>query len=104
MLLVNRGCYSTANDFAVCMKSLANVTLMGDTTGGGGGLPMSSELPNGWVVRFSSSPSYDADINHVEFGVAPDIRLDMKESDMAAGLDTYIEEARRYINDMIVNP
>lgn len=104
VLLVNRGCYSTANDFAVCMKSLANVTLMGDTTGGGGGLPMSSELPNGWVVRFSSSPSYDADINHVEFGVAPDIRLDMKESDMAAGLDTYIEEARRYINDMIVNP
>lgn len=104
VLLVNRGCFSTANDFAAGMKMLANVTLMGDTTGGGAGLPMTSELPNGWLVRFSSSPSFDADTNHIEFGVAPDIRLDMKESDMAAGIDTYIEEARRFINNMIVNP
>lgn len=104
VLLTNRGCFSSANDFACSMKNLDNVTLMGDTTGGGGGLPMSSELPNGWVVRFSSAPMYDADMNHVEFGIAPDIRLDMDDEDIKAGKDTYIENARKYINDKLVNP
>ena len=85
VVLVNRGCFSTANDFAVSMKAFDGVTLLGDTTGGGGGLPMTSELPNGWLVRFSSAPSYDADTNHIEFGVAPDIRLDMKDSDVSKG-------------------
>ena len=28
-------------------------------TGGGSGLPFSSELPNGWSVRFSASPMYE---------------------------------------------
>ena len=104
VLLVNRGCFSSANDFAYTMKALDNVTLLGDTTGGGGGLPMSSELPNGWVVRFSSAPSFDADKNHVEFGVAPDIRLDMSDVDILSGVDTYIEKAREFINDKLVNP
>ena len=104
VLLVNRGCYSSANDFAYTMKALENVTLLGDTTGGGGGLPMSSELPNGWVVRFSSAPTFDADMNHVEFGIAPDIRLDMSDKDIRAGIDTYIEAACKFINDKIVNP
>lgn len=104
VLLVNRGCFSSANDFAYTMKALDNVTLMGDTTGGGGGLPMSSELPNGWVVRFSSAPTFDADGNHVEFGVAPDIRVDMSDDDIRSGVDTYIERARDFINDKLVNP
>jgi len=104
VLLVNRGCFSTANDFAATMKCLDNVTLLGDTTGGGGGLPMSSELPNGWVVRFSSAPTFDADTNHIEFGVAPDIRLDMKDDDILNGVDTYIEAACDFINSKIVNP
>ena len=104
VLLTNRGCFSSANDFAFTMKALDNVTLLGDTTGGGGGLPMSSELPNGWVVRFSSAPTFDADTCHVEFGVAPDIRIDMKDEDIFSGKDTYIEEARKFINDKLVNP
>ena len=104
VLLTNRGCFSSANDFAFTMKALENVTLMGDTTGGGGGMPMSSELPNGWVVRFSSAPTYDSEMNDVEFGVAPDIRLDMDDDDIKAGKDTYIERARKFINDKLVNP
>ena len=103
VVLTNRGCFSSANDFAFTMKALDNVTLMGDTTGGGGGMPMSSELPNGWVVRFSSAPTFDADMNHVEAGVAPHIRVDMKDEDIRAGVDTYIESARAYINDKLKN-
>ena len=52
VLLTNRSCFSAANDFAAVMKSLPNVTIVGAKTGGGGGLPFSSELPIGWSVRF----------------------------------------------------
>ena len=104
VLLVNRGCFSTANDFAAIMKCMDDVTLLGDTTGGGGGLPMTSELPNGWVVRYSSAPTFDADTCHIEFGVAPDIRLDMDDADVSKGVDTYIEAARDLINAQLVNP
>ena len=65
---------------------------------------MTSELPNGWVVRYSSAPTFDADTCHIEFGVAPDIRLDMNDADVKAGVDTYIEAARAFIKDQIVNP
>lgn len=104
VLLVNRGCYSSCNEFVNMMRYLPNVTLVGDTTGGGGGLPFMGELPNGWSVRFSSAPSFDASKQHIEEGVAPDIRLDMDEADVKAGVDTYIEYARRYIGEMVVNP
>jgi C-terminal processing protease CtpA/Prc len=63
------------------MKSLDQVTIVGDTTGGGCGLPFTSELPNGWRVRFSSCPIMDAQGRLTEFGVAPDVRIDMDEQD-----------------------
>ena len=63
------------------MKSLDQVTIVGDTTGGGCGLPFTSELPNGWRVRFSSCPIMDAQGRLTEFGVAPDLRIDMNEDD-----------------------
>ena len=75
-----------------------------NSTGGGGGFPFTSELPNGWTVRFSSAPTFDASGNHIEMGIAPDIKLDMKEADFKAGIDTYIEYARKLINEQIVNP
>ncbi|EKC55562.1 hypothetical protein LEA_15281, partial [human gut metagenome] len=47
------------------------VTVMGDRTGGGSGLPFSSELPNGWSVRFSACPVLDVNKQHTEFGMTP---------------------------------
>jgi len=58
VVLTNRGCYSATNEFVSIMKYAPNVTVMGDKTGGGSGLPFSSELPNGWSVRFSASPMF----------------------------------------------
>jgi Periplasmic protease len=97
IVLTNRQCYSAANDFISVMKQLPNVTIMGDRTGGGSGLPFHSELPNGWSIRFSASPMYDADKNQTEFGIDPDVNVQMKRSDMEKGLDTIIEEARKLI-------
>ncbi len=103
-VLVNRECFSSANDFAVKMKALPGTALFGDRTGGGGGLPFSSELPNGWSVRFSSAPMFDADMNDIEGGIDPDYSVSLSESDRAKGVDSLIETARKWINDMILNP
>ncbi len=96
-VLINRSVYSAANDFTVMMHALPNVQLVGDNTGGGSGLPMSSSLPNGWGVRFSACPMYDANRQQTEFGVAPDVRVSLAADDEARGLDTMIETARKLL-------
>lgn len=93
-ILTNRSSYSATNDFVKIMRSLPHVTVVGDRTGGGSGLPFSSELPNGWSVRFSACPSFDADMQHTEFGIEPDIKIEMTDDDRLQGLDTIIETAR----------
>lgn len=93
IVLSNRRSYSSTNSFICRMKQAPNVRVLGDTSGGGGGLPLSSELPNGWMVRFSASPMYDAQMQHTEFGIAPDIAVELLSSDEDAGYDTLIETA-----------
>jgi hypothetical protein len=98
VVLANRGCYSAANEFVSIMKSAPQVTVMGDKSGGGSGLPFSSELPNGWSVRFSASPMFNAKKEHIEFGVEPDHYVSMLQADMEKKKDTIIEAAREFVN------
>ena len=93
VVLANRGSFSATNNFVSIMKSLPNVTVVGDVTGGGCGLPFNSELPNGWSVRFSSAPITGPDGKLTEFGVEPDVKVDMTEADAALGKDTILETA-----------
>ncbi|MCR5077872.1 MAG: S41 family peptidase [Prevotella sp.] len=97
VVLTNRSVFSSANEFVKYMKCCPNVTIVGDRTGGGSGLPFSSELPNGWSIRFSACPMYDRDRQMTEFGIDPDYKVDMKAEDMMRGKDTIIEFARRLI-------
>lgn len=98
-VLTNRRAYSSTNDFVNKMKQLPKVVVIGDKTGGGSGLPFSSELPNGWSVRFSASPMFDPEMNHTEFGIEPDIKVDMTSADIQKGIDTLIETAREYLHN-----
>lgn len=97
-VLTNRHAYSACNDFVNAMRYLPNVTLIGDKTGGGAGLPFTSELPNGWSVRFSASPHFDASMEHIEFGINPDMKVDMSDKDTQKGKDSIIEAARAFLN------
>ena len=97
VVLTNRSCYSAANTFVRDMKEMPLVTIMGDQTGGGSGLPFTSELPIGWSVRFSASPSYDAQKQQIEFGIAPDIPCSLDTEKAKQGIDSMIEEAREYL-------
>lgn len=97
-LLTNRGVYSAANYFAMLMKPLPQVTMMGDKTGGGSGLPLSNTLPNGWTVRFSACPILDKEKQHTEFGITPHKEVHITPTDWDNGRDTIIEEAIKLIN------
>ena len=94
-VLTNRSVFSAANEFVMYMKQLPQVSIVGDHTGGGAGMPFSSSLPNGWGVRFSACPSYDAQSQSTEFGIAPDYQVNLTDDDLRRGEDTIIEFARR---------
>jgi len=52
-LLTNRRTFSAAESFVLAMRTLPQVTIVGDTTGGGSGNPLHRELPNGWGLSVS---------------------------------------------------
>ncbi len=93
IILANRSSYSATNMFVCRMKDAPRSMVIGDKTGGGGGLPLSNELPNGWMVRFSASPMYDGNMQHIEFGIDPDVKKDLDSVDVANGRDTLIDYA-----------
>jgi len=79
------------------MHALPNVRLVGDRTGGGSGMPMSSSLPNGWSVRYSACPIYDAQRQQTEFGIDPDVSIGLTDEATARGIDRIIEKAREIL-------
>ncbi|GHT36797.1 peptidase S41 [Bacteroidia bacterium] len=93
IVLTNRRSYSAANNFVSKMHILPHVQTLGDTTGGGSGFPFTSELPNGWRIRFSASPILDINKEHTEFGIAPDIKITLDPKDEEKRKDTLIETA-----------
>lgn len=99
VLLTNREVFSSANDFTLRMKPLPFVTVLGDRTGGGAGLPISSEIPCGWGVRYSAGRTTDADGQDIEFGIEPHYYVELSSDDLADNRDTLIEEAVRYIKE-----
>jgi hypothetical protein len=96
-VLTNRSVFSAANEFTSMMHALPNVKIVGDKTGGGSGMPMSSSLPNGWSVRYSACPMYDKDKQQTEFGIEPDYNVQLTDEDTMKGIDTIIEAARKLL-------
>ena len=99
VVLTNRHVFSAANEFTMYMKALPMVKIVGDHTGGGAGMPFSSSLPNGWVVRFSAVPTYDTQRQSTEFGIEPDYYVSLSDEDFAKGRDTIIEFARQLLHE-----
>ena len=97
IVLTNRGCYSATNFFAMMVKEIPNITVIGGKTGGGGGIPATTELSNGWILRVSSSSTIDIYGNNIEGGVDPDQRVDISAQDKNQGRDTILEAALNLI-------
>ena len=96
VVLCNRRSYSATNLFVSLMRYADNATIVGGVSGGGGGMPMSYELPCGWLVRFSSVRMYDRDKKDIEQGITPDILVTMQSTDR----DDIIEKAIEVINSI----
>jgi C-terminal processing protease CtpA/Prc len=98
VVLSNRQTFSAGNFFVNTMRYFPQIATAGDITGGGSGLPFTSELPNGWGVRFSASPHFDAGMNHIEFGIEPEYPVSMDLRDEEKGIDSIIEKACSMLN------
>jgi hypothetical protein len=102
IILTNRRCFSAANNVVSKMSVLSNVCTLGASTGGGSGFPFTSELPNGWHVRFSASPILDVNMQHTEFGIEPDFPVNLTNEDLEKGKDTLIETAILLLTDSLL--
>jgi len=92
IVLIDRGTFSAGSFTALATKAIPNMVLMGDTTGGGLGLPNGGQLPNGWTYRFSVTQALDLNQNNAyENGVPPDIRVLFDWTDLTK--DEVIERA-----------
>lgn len=94
-VLTNRSTFSAANNLVSIMRLLPNVKIVGATTGGGSGMPFSSELPNGWSIRFSSAPILDPLGRTTEFGIEPSegCAIDLDPQAALNGSDTILDFA-----------
>lgn len=112
-VLTNRSVFSAANTFVSAMKSLDGtqtldslgvphpkmIRVIGDSTGGGGGMPFETVLPNGWRLRMSACPLMDSRKRQIEEGIAPDLRVEMDSLHAFNDhVDDIIESARAFIN------
>ena len=90
VVLSNRRSYSATNSFINLMRYADKATIVGGKSGGGGGMPMSYELPCGWKVRFSSVRMYDAQKQDIEQGIDPDVLVTMTSKDKDDIIETAI--------------
>jgi len=94
ILLTDRTTISAGENFALAMRVLPNVTVVGDFTSGCFADMYMDELPNGW----SLSVSYKLFLDHTGFcwegiGVPPDLRVIGSEADFDEGKDRALDLA-----------
>jgi C-terminal processing protease CtpA/Prc len=93
--LIGPGCVSSGEGFALMMKSLPHVTLVGQPTRGASGNPQPVWLSNGVGVWFSRWISMEPDGTPIEGrGVQPHVRLDHSGPG-----DTTFDEAVRILRE-----
>jgi hypothetical protein len=93
VVLIDRGTFSAGSFTATAAKAISTMTLVGDSTGGGMGLPNGGQLPNGWTYRFSVTRSPDPRGRLYENGVPPDVYVKYDFVQELDGKDTMIETA-----------
>ncbi len=92
-VLTNRSCFSACNDFVLYMSQLSNVTLIGDKTGGGGGIPTDYILANGWKLQYTSTVTLSPDKLYTENGIDPDISINITPIQEMDGDDPILDKA-----------
>lgn len=97
IVLTNRRCFSSCNDFVLYLSELPNAVVIGDHTGGGSGTPFDHELPNGWILKYSASYAISPSGLNIEEGIAPDFFVSNSLEDESKGNDAIFAFALNYI-------
>ncbi|MFZ1103253.1 MAG: S41 family peptidase [Hyphomicrobiaceae bacterium] len=86
--------FSGGESFALAIKQLPHVTIVGDHTNGIFSYTLDKKLPNGWKYCLSYQVYYSPDMVCYEGkGVPPDIELLNKKADIDSGVDPLIVKA-----------
>lgn len=93
IVLIDRGSYSASSFFAISTLAFDNIKLVGDTTGGGLGLPNGGQLPNGWTYRFSITETLTNNGDNFENGVPPTYPVILEQEYVNIKKDNVIETA-----------
>jgi C-terminal processing protease CtpA/Prc len=97
-LLTCDAVFSGAEAFALAIKQLPHVTIIGDHTNGIFSYQLEKTLPNGWELCLSHQVYFSADMVCYEGrGVPPDIELLNKKSDIEKGTDPLITRALKVL-------
>ncbi len=76
VIIAGRAGFSATESFVAAMRTLPNVTVIGDTTGGASGNPMTFALENGWQFSVPRWLEYGPDRKPIEGnGVPPHLML-----------------------------
>ena len=94
VLLTCDSVFSGGEAFALAIKQLPHVTIMGDHTNGIFSYQLEKKLPNGWRYRLSYQKYFSADMVCYEGkGVPVDIQLFNRKDDIKEGVDPLITRA-----------
>jgi len=94
VLLTGRGSFSATEGFVSAMRTLPNVIVVGDTTGGGSGHPSVYPLREGYGFALSRWIEYTDDLQPIEGrGIAPDRAVPYRDAAVAAGDDETLRYA-----------
>jgi Peptidase family S41/Tricorn protease C1 domain len=94
LVLAGRSSFSANESFISAMRELPDVTIVGDTTGGGSGDPQTFDLGGGYRYTVSRWIEYTADRRVIEWnGIPPDLFVLWDSALVKQGRDPVLETA-----------
>ncbi len=94
VIIAGRAGFSATESFVAAMRTLPNVTVIGDTTGGASGNPATFSLANGWQFTVPRWLEFTPDRQPIEGrGVAPQVAIPWTPSTYDSERDPLIDAA-----------
>lgn len=97
-LLVDAGCHSACEDFAIPFKDNRRASLIGELTGGSSGQPYLLDLGHDMMIMVGAKREMFPDGSRFEgVGIKPDLEASPSADDIRQGRDPALELARKHL-------